>query len=344
MVTQVPPVDRLGRPQRSLRVSVTDRCNLRCAYCMPEADYVWLPKSDILSFDETVRLVERFVENGVDRLRITGGEPLLRQDLPVLVRMLAERDGVRDVALTTNGILLPRLGAPLRAAGLRRVTISLDTLRRERFRALTGRDDLERTLAGIEHALALGFESVKVNSVVLRGTNDDEIADLLAFAGRRGIELRFIEYMDVGGATRWEHSRVVPRAEILARITELFGPAVPVAKTDAAPADRFVLESGQTFGVISSTTAPFCASCDRSRVTADGMWFTCLYARRGVNLRDALRAGASDEELRALIARVWSGRTDRGAEERLATAQRAAYAPSTDLRRDPHLEMHTRGG
>ncbi|MGA0869204.1 MAG: GTP 3',8-cyclase MoaA [Planctomycetota bacterium] len=340
----MPALDQLGRPQRSLRLSVTDRCNLRCTYCMPEADYTWLPKHDILTFDETVRIVARFMAAGVDKVRVTGGEPLIRQDLPVLVRMLAGL-GLRDLALTTNGIQLPEQGRALRDAGIRRVTVSLDTLRADRFRALAGRDRLDAVLAGIEHARTLAFAQIKLNTVVIRGQNDDELVELCRFARDVGAELRFIEYMDVGGATQWDRTSVVPRQEILARLADAFGGVEPLAEQDWAPADRFRLGDGLVVGVISSTTEPFCRTCDRTRLTADGMWYTCLYARDGIDLRSALRAGADDRELLDLIERVWSGRRDRAAEERVALREdRRALAGAAELRTNPHLEMHKRGG
>jgi cyclic pyranopterin phosphate synthase len=336
--------DRFGRPLRSLRVSVTDRCNFRCTYCMPETNYVWLPREDILDFEEIDRLVAVFVDVlGVDRVRITGGEPLLRVDLDRLVAMLA-RQGIGDLSLTTNGVLLPRFVDDLRAAGLQRVTVSLDSLRRERFARLSQRDALDETLAGIDAARAAGLP-VKINTVVIRGENDDELLDLLAFARERQAEVRFIEYMDVGGATRWQDGQVLGRDEMLARIAAKRGRAIGISKPgDSAPAARFALPDGQVFGIVSSTTAPFCSSCDRARLTADGHLFTCLYARHGIDLRGALRAGADDAELAALLASTWSRRDDRGAERRLAERERRALHGVDALRAEPHLEMHTRGG
>jgi GTP 3',8-cyclase len=336
--------DTLQRPMRNLRISVTDRCNLRCAYCMPEAEYVWLPQPHILRFEEIVALAEIFGELGVDRVRLTGGEPLLRRDLPVLVRLLAAVPSIRDLALTTNGVLLADQARPLREAGLRRITVSLDTLRPERFRELTRRDSLAEVLSGIEAAAGAGFESLKLDAVVMRGVNDDELFDLLEHARRVGAELRFIEYMDVGGATRWSMEQVVSRAEMLARLAARLGPIEPVIETSSAPADRYRLVDGTVFGVISSTTQPFCGSCDRSRLTADGMWYLCLYAQRGADLRRALREGMPREEIRALIRATWHGRSDRGAEERLLSLDRTSFAPREELLADPHLEMHTRGG
>ena len=340
-----PAADRLGRPLRNLRLSVTDRCNLRCSYCMPEEEYVWLPREDILTFEEAAHLVEIFADLGVDKVRLTGGEPLLRHGLERLVAMLAANPRLRDLAMTTNGVLLAERAAALREAGLHRVTVSLDTLRPDRFRALTRRDALAQVLEGIAAVPRAGFRGLKLDTVVMRGVNDDEIATLIEYARGADAEIRFIEYMDVGGATQWSMDRVVSRAEMLDRLRERYGAIEPVHEDSSAPADRFRLPDGYVFGIISSTTAPFCASCDRSRLTADGVWYLCLYATRGVDLRRALRAGASREALRELILEGWRGRTDRGAEERLSMAdRRSPLIQIGELKKDPHLEMHTRGG
>jgi GTP 3',8-cyclase len=340
-----PASDRLGRPLRNLRLSVTDRCNLRCSYCMPEEEYVWLPREDILTFEEAVRLVDVFTDLGVDKVRLTGGEPLLRQGLERLVAQLAANPRLRDLAMTTNGILLAERAAALRTAGLHRVTVSLDTLRPDRFRALTRRDALAQVLEGIAAVPRAGFTGLKLDTVVIRGVNDDEIPALTEYARGTDAEIRFIEYMDVGGATQWSMDRVVSRAEMLDRLRQRYGAIEPVREDSSAPADRFRLPDGYVFGIISSTTAPFCASCDRSRVTADGVWYLCLYATRGVDLRKALRGGASPAALRALILEGWGSRTDRGAEERLAMAdRRSPLIQIKELKKDPHLEMHTRGG
>lgn len=338
--------DVLRRPLGSLRVSVTDRCNLRCRYCMPEQDYVWLPKQSILTFEEITRLVGVFAALGAGKIRLTGGEPLLRHDLPTLTRMLAAVPSVRDLAMTTNGLLLEKLAAPLRRAGLRRVTVSLDTLRPERMRELARTDRHADVLAGIAAATAAGFALLKINAVVIRGVNDDEIPDLIEFGREHGAEVRFIEYMDVGGATAWTAAQVVSQREILEIVGRRYGPAVPISNADdpAAPAERFQLGDGTVFGIVASTTAPFCRACDRSRLTADGTWFLCLYAAQGIDLREPLRSGASDAELTELIASTWRGRTDRGAEERLAVAGRQPLYPREALRDDPRREMHTRGG
>ena len=336
-------LDRHQRPLRNLRLSVTDRCNLRCSYCMPEPEYVWLPREDILHFEEIEKLVDVFTSLGVDKVRLTGGEPLLRRNLPDLVQRLAARPAIRDLAMTTNGVLLASHAAALRDAGLHRLTVSLDTLRPDRFQRLTRFDELDRVLEGIDAAAPL-FPGLKLDTVVIRGVNEDEIVDLLEFGRRHQAEVRFIEYMDVGGATHWSVQRVVSRREILEMLAASYGSISPVMEESSAPADRYTLPDGTTFGIISSTTEPFCESCDRSRLTADGLWYLCLYASHGTDLRRPLRAGASAEHLAQLIRATWEVRSDRGAEERLASRDRSPLIPVDRLRRDPHLEMHTRGG
>ena len=336
-------LDQFERPLRNLRLSVTDRCNLRCSYCMPEPDYVWLPREDILHFEEIETLVDVFTTLGVDKVRLTGGEPLLRRGLPDLVARLARRAAIRDLAMTTNGVLLAQHASALKDAGLHRLTVSLDTLRRDRFQQLTRYDELDRVLQGIETAVPL-FPGLKLDTVVIRGVNDDELVPLIEFARSHAAEVRFIEYMDVGGATHWSMSRVVSRAEMLERLQERYGRISAVDEISSAPADRYRLPDGTIFGIIASTTAPFCADCDRSRLTADGMWYSCLYATGGTDLRAPLRAGASAEQMAAIIRQTWQARRDRGAEDRLASRDRAPLIPVDTLRRNPHLEMHTRGG
>lgn len=338
-------VDRFQRPLGSLRVSVTDRCNLRCRYCMPEEEYVWLPKQSILTFEEIARLVGLFTSLGVEKVRLTGGEPLLRHDLPTLTAMLARIPGVHDLAMTTNGLLLEKQVETLRRAGLQRITVSLDTLRPERMRDLARTDRHADVLAGIAAARTAGFRQLKLNTVVIRGVNDDEIVDLVAFARAQDAEVRFIEYMDVGGATGWTAEQVFSQRDILGRLSSHYGTITAVPTPDlTAPAERFQLPDGTTFGIVASTTAPFCRSCDRSRLTADGTWFLCLYAAQGVDLREPLRNGASDADLAKLIASTWRARTDRGAETRLGLAERTPLYQVDGLRADPHKEMHTRGG
>jgi cyclic pyranopterin phosphate synthase len=313
---------------------------------MPEEQYVWLPRGSILTFEEIDRLVGVFASLGVTDVRLTGGEPLLRQQLGRLIALLSARSAIQDLALTTNGVLLARVAAQLQQAGLHRVTVSLDTLRPDRFRDFTRSARHAEVLAGIEAASAAGFRSVKINTVVIRGFNDDEMVDMLEFGRAHGAEVRFIEYMDVGGATQWSMSDVVSRREVLEALTRHYGPiqALPESARSSAPAERFALPDGSTFGIIASTTEPFCRTCDRGRLTADGTFFLCLYAAQGVDLRDLVRSGATDDAIATRLRDVWRSRTDRGAEERAAAPQRSALYQIASLRADPHREMHTRGG
>src|SRR2546426_2328519 len=293
--------DALRRPLASLRLSVTDRCNLRCRYCMPEDEYVWLPRTSILTFEEIARLTSVFTGLGVQKVRLTGGEPLLRHDLPTLVAKIARNPRVNDLAMTTNGLLLGKQAAALRAAGLQRVTVSLDTLRPERMLAFAKSARHADVLEGIAAARQAGFDRLKLNAVVIRGFNDDELADLIEFARAHAAEVRFIEYMDVGGAARGSRDQVGSPREMLDGLAPRYGAIEPMAADGRAPAERFRLADGTTFGIIASVTAPFCRTCDRSRITADGTWFLCLYAARGIDLREPLRRGAPDDELTSLI-------------------------------------------
>ena len=329
-------VDRFGRPLRSLRISVTDRCNLRCQYCMPEQDYVWLPRESLLSFEETAAVVDAFAPLGVNRVRITGGEPLLRRDL----------HGAHRVARGQAGDRGPRADDQRRPPRVARIRPAFSRpasnhrqprypRSRARFVSLARTDDLGRVQAGIDAAAAAGFDSLKLDTVVIRDVNDDELVPLLEYARGVGAELRFIEYMDVGGATRWTRSSVVSRREILSRLEAHYGAVLAVDEETSAPADRFVLPDGTTFGIISSTTEPFCASCDRSRLTADGVWLLCLYAAAGTDLRRPIRAGATREDLQRLIQAVWSVRADRGAEERLGTDRETTLIPVRSSKKTP---------
>ncbi len=343
-VRRLPLTDLFSRPLRNLRVSVTDRCNLRCQYCMPEDEYVWLPREELLTFEELRDLAAVFTELGVDKVRLTGGEPLLRNDLPVLVRLLAANLQIKDLALTTNGVLLAQQAQALREAGLHRITVSLDTLRPDQFEALTRRDAHAQVLEGIRAAGQAGFNGVKLDTVVMRGANDGELADLIEFGKQVGAEVRFIEYMDVGGATQWSPGKVFSRAEMLDALSRRYGRIEPVVEDTTAPAERFLLPDSTVFGIIASTTTPFCRRCDRSRLTADGIWYMCLYAPTGLDLRKPVRGGASRDAIMSMIAAAWQRRTDRGAEERMAQGMRGVFVGIEQLRKDPHLEMHTRGG
>jgi cyclic pyranopterin phosphate synthase len=302
-------VDRYGRVHRDLRISVTDRCNFRCTYCMPAEGMEWLPRSEVLSFEEIERIaaiaVRRF---GIDSIRLTGGEPLMRAHLPVLVAKLAAL-GV-DLAMTTNGSTLAQHADELRSAGLDRINVSLDSLRADRFAALTRRDELGRVLSGIEAAQRAGFEPVKVNCVVVRGVNHDEVVDFARFGRERGIEVRFIEFMPLDADGRWIGSSVVSQDEIVAAIGAVF-PIAPVQRGHA-PAERYRYLDGEgCVGVIPSVTHPFCQSCDRVRLTAEGDLRSCLFSLEETDLRGAMRAGADDDELAGLMARCvdrkWAG-------------------------------------
>jgi cyclic pyranopterin phosphate synthase len=313
---------------------------------MPEEEYTWLPRASLLSFEEITRLATTFASLGVTKLRLTGGEPLLRRDLPVLVASLVAVPGIREVALTTNGLLLKQQAEALKAAGLGRVTISLDTLKPERMAAFARSTHHGDALEGIAAARRVGFQGIKLNTVVVRGFNDDELVDLARFATQAGVEPRYIEYMDVGGATDWDPGQVVDRETIIARLAEAFGPPELVPRLDdpRAPADRVRFADGTVVGIIASTTAPFCRDCDRARLTADGTLYRCLYAQNGIDLRTPLREGASDVAIRDIVRDAWAARTDRGAEERTAVNQRGILVPLEGLRADPRKEMHVRGG
>jgi cyclic pyranopterin phosphate synthase len=342
-----PVKDLWGRPLRSLRISVTDRCNLRCQYCMPEEEYVWLPRETLLTFKEIVFLTELFSEQGVDRVRITGGEPLLRKDLASLIGMLQKNTRIQDIAMTTNGVLLAEHAQNLFDAGLHRITVSLDTLKPERFKALTRRDTLAQVFEGIESVGRVGFRGLKLDTVAMKGYNDDELIPLIEYGKRVNGEVRFIEYMDVGGANDWSADKVLSRKEILAMMSQYYGTIEPMNEISSAPAQRFRLPDGATFGIIPSTTMPFCSTCDRSRLTADGMWYLCLYTKTGLDLRKPIRDRRSREDLVSMIQSVWETRRDRGAEERkeLETSTgRGRFIDIDRLRQDPHLEMHARGG
>jgi cyclic pyranopterin phosphate synthase len=337
--------DQLRRPMRSLRISVTDQCNLRCGYCMPEESYTWLPRSRILKYGQITHLVRAATRLGVNKVRLTGGEPLLRKELWRLIEQLDGIDEIDDLAMTTNGVLLVERGAEVFSAGLQRLTVSLDTLRPKRFKELTRGGDLSRVLAGLEFAQELSPTKIKINFVVMAGVNDDELESMLDWALDRDLELRFIEYMDVAGATGWSRDQVFSSGRILERIEAAFGAPQPAPKAGTAPANRFHIEGRGPFGVIASTSSPFCGTCDRARLTADGTFFTCLYSEEGTDLGTAIRAGQTSEQLTQKLADIWTQRSDRGAEERLALAeQRGILATASHLRTRPQSEMHSKGG
>jgi GTP 3',8-cyclase len=294
-----PLVDSYGRVHRDLRISVTDRCNFRCTYCMPAEGMRWLPREEILSFEEIERVARVLVQAfAFDGIRLTGGEPTMRAHLPVLVSKLAAL-GV-DVAMTTNGATLPGLADELRGAGLGRINVSCDSLRRERFAEMTRRDELPRVLAGIDAAVAAGFDPVKVNVVLVKGVNDDEIVDFAAFGRTRGVEIRFIELMPLDADHAWSGDRVVRADDVVAAIDAVF-PVEPVVR-GSEPAELFGYRDGAgRVGVIASVTRPFCGSCDRVRLTAEGALRTCLFAHEELDLRALLRGGASDDDLAAAV-------------------------------------------
>ncbi|MFM2106600.1 MAG: hypothetical protein RL338_1632 [Chloroflexota bacterium] len=341
------PLDRLGRRVHDLRISITDRCNFRCTYCMPKEifgpDHAFLPHGEILTFEEIERVARIFAGLGVEKLRITGGEPLVRRDLPSLIRLLAairRPDGEPlDLTLTTNGSALRPLAAPLREAGLRRLTVSLDSLDDATFRAMNGIDfPVARVLDGIDAAVEAGFGGpdapLKVNAVVRRGVNETGIVPMARWARERGFILRFIEYMDVGTANGWRLDEVVPAAEIVAAIDAVLPLESVAPNYPGEVADRWrYKDGGGEVGVISSVTQPFCGSCTRARISAEGTLYTCLFAAGGTELKSLLRGGASDEELAAAIGAVWRARTDRYSELR-----------SAETRGLPKVEMFAIGG
>ena len=340
-----PCADKLGRPVHDLRISVTDRCNFRCPYCMPAElygeNYQFLPKAELLSFEEIERLSRLFVDLGVEKLRITGGEPLLRHGLPRLIERLAAIEGQHDLALTTNGYLLEEQAAALREAGLERITVSLDSLDEEVFKRMNGRTfGPQRVIAGIEAAHRAGIGPIKINCVVQRGVNDHTLVDLARAYRGTGHIVRFIEYMDVGTLNGWDLSQVVTAAEIIDRIDAEF-PIEPVDRNYRGEvANRYRYRDGAgEIGIIASVSEPFCGDCTRARLTIEGKLVTCLFAAGGTDLRAPLRAGASDDEIRDLIERIWTQRKDRYSEER---AERTASGdPST---RKAKIEMYQIGG
>ena len=331
--------DKLGRPLRDLRLSVTDRCNFRCAYCMPKEVFgpahAFLPKSEILSFEELARIAGMFVRMGVEKVRLTGGEPLLRRDLPRLIAQLAALDGLRDLTLTTNGAALATQAGSLRAAGLQRLTVSLDALDDSTFRAMNDVDfPVAKVIAGIEAAVAAGFTPLKINMVVKRGVNDHEILPMVRRFRSRQFILRFIEYMDVGNTNGWRLDDVVPAEEILGRISEGFPLEALQPNYFGEVARRFRhADAGAEIGVIASVTAPFCRGCTRARVSSDGQLHTCLFSGTGHDLRGLLRSGDDDEALADFIRGVWRQRGDRYSETRSAATIR-----------EPKVEMSRLGG
>lgn len=324
------PEDRLNRPLRDLRISVMDRCNFRCPYCMPRErfheHYAFLKTTERLSFEEIVRLARLFVPLGVRKLRITGGEPLLRLNLPDLIADLNVIPGVEDIALTTNGVLLGKYAYELKAAGLSRVTISLDSLDQETFARMNGGlGNVEDVLAGIQHALDAGLGPIKINAVIQRGVNEHTVLPLVEHFRGSGITVRFIEYMDVGNRNDWHEQLVVPSADLMARIHERWPMHVVKPEYAGEVARRYAFDDGQgQVGFISSVTQPFCGNCSRARISSDGKLYTCLFAQHGTDLRGPLRAGADDEEMLGIMRGVWTAREDRYSEQRAVLRRRSS--------------------
>jgi GTP 3',8-cyclase len=334
--------DVCHRPARDLRISVTDRCNFRCSYCMPLAHYEWIDRKEILSFEEITRLARLFVSLGVQKIRITGGEPLLRHGLHELVAQIAHLEGLQDLCMTTNGSLLVESSAALAAAGLHRINVSLDALDPDVFRNMTGRDDLPKVRQGLFVAKACGLNPIKINAVVVRGVNTSQILNLVDFCRAHGFSLRFIEYMDAGNANQWNTQKLVSKHEILEIIRTQFALRETGREYSSSPEVLYQFTDGVgDLGVIASVTEPFCSACARVRLTADGRMVTCLFSENGHDLKGLLRRGASDDELMAFIRNVWTQRTDRYSEERLtALKSQQGY----EARERTKIEMIKLGG
>jgi len=298
-----PLVDSFGRAHDNLRISVTDRCNIRCFYCMPETGVQFMERKEILSFEEIERFVRVAVRLGITKLRITGGEPLVRRDLPVLIRKLIAIPGIRDLALTTNAVLLEEMAQPLYEAGLRRINIHLDTLDRERFKKITRRDDLDKVLAGIDTCLRLGYGPVKLNAVAVKGLTEPDIIPLARFCRERGIEPRFIEFMPLDAQQLWDRTRVLSAGDMIQLLSREISPLVDIPDRDPrAPATEYrYADGGGRVGFIASVTRPFCLNCNRVRLTSDGKLRYCLFAIEEADVKSLLRSGASDDEIAALI-------------------------------------------
>lgn len=341
-VVSVVLFDTLQRPLKDLRISVTDRCNFRCTYCMPFDEYVWIAKHEILTFEEIERLARIFIGLGVERIRLTGGEPLLRKDLHRLVERLAALGGLHDLCLTTNGALLAEQASLLKAAGLKRINVSLDTLDPEKFKRIVKRGNLAKVLEGLFAAQHQGLHPIKINAVLERGVNDDEILSLVEFSRSHGFGIRFIEYMDVGNSNNWKSEKMVSKEEILERIRPVHSTTEVGREQGRAPAvDYRFADGGGDFGVIASVTEPFCGGCSRARLTADGKFVTCLFSEVGHDLKRPMRAGASDRELRDRLVSIWNGRSDRYSESRLEALHSQQGYRAEDHRK---IEMISLGG
>ncbi len=334
--------DTYNRPVRDLRISVTDRCNFRCTYCMPLDEYEWLEKSEVLSFEEITRLAHLFVQLGVKKIRLTGGEPLARRDLEKLVAQLSALDSAPELCLTTNGSLLAEKVTALKAAGLQRINVSIDSLKPDRFRQITKRGDLDKVLEGLFAAKNHGLHPIKINAVIERSVNDDEILDLVAFSREHGFAIRFIEYMDVGNANQWKSEKMVSKKEILEIINAHFPLRKIGREKGSAPSvDYQFLDGNGDIGVIASVTEPFCGTCTRARLTVDGKFVTCLFSPQGYDLKKLMRSGATDTEILQVLSSIWLKRKDRYSEERLA----ALHSPTGyDPKEHKKIEMISLGG
>lgn len=333
--------DTLSRSLKDLRISITDRCNFRCRYCMPLDKYEWIDRHEILTFEEITRLARLFIRLGTEEIRLTGGEPLLRHGVESLVAQLAGLEGLKDLSLTTNASLLGDKAEALVRAGLKRINVSLDTIDAERFQTMTRRDELSNVLRGLFAAKQSGLSPIKINSVVERGMNDGDILNLVEFSKSNGFWIRFIEYMDVGNSNNWVSERMVSKGEILDIIHAGY-PIKEVGRNDqSAPAvDYEFLDGLGNVGVIASVTEPFCKGCTRARLTADGRMVLCLFSDKGHDLKTPLRSGASDRELMELIRTAWRARTDRYSEERLEAMNSGDYQPNQRRK----MEMISLGG
>jgi GTP 3',8-cyclase len=333
--------DTLGRAMKDLRISVTDRCNFRCSYCMPLDKYEWINRQEILAFEEITRLARLFVELGVEEIRLTGGEPLLRHGLENLVGQLAGLEGLKDLSLTTNASVLNQQAAMLVQAGLKRINVSLDSIDAGKFQAMTRQNDLANVLEGLSAARRFGLHPIKINSVIQRGINDDDILDLVTFSRQNGFSIRFIEYMDVGNSNNWVSARMVSKKEILAAINSRY-PLREVGRNDhSAPAVTYEFIDGiGDVGVIASVTEPFCVGCTRARLTADGKLVMCLFSDKSYDLKTPMRKGAHDEDLVEIVRSAWKDRSDRYSEERLEAMNSGEYCPNSRKK----IEMISLGG
>ena len=320
---------------------MTDRCNFRCTYCMPLDEYEWIEKKEILTFEEITRLASIFIQLGVDKIRLTGGEPLVRRNLELLVAKLSAVEGLTDLCLTTNGSLLAEKVEALKKAGLKRINVSIDTLDPEKFRRMTKRGDLAKVLEGLFAAKSYGLNPIKINAVIERGVNDDDMIDLVEFSRENGFAIRFIEYMDVGNSNNWTSEKLVPKKEILEKVNARFPLREVGREMGSAPSVDYEFVDGcGDLGVIASVTEPFCSTCTRARLTADGKLVTCLFSQTGHDLKALLRNGSTDEEISEVIAGIWRKRKDRYSDERLEALLSSTYDPKQHHK----IEMITLGG